>query len=109
MKFGKEDLKTLVKEMLAERLSKLKVINEDERQEEPLGYEEDPTIEMEEYSKYELESLESLRQTNKLLGELLTQMKTITYFSTPGRSPAESSLEKTMAGAIQEKKQKNKK
>ena len=121
MKFGTNELKKLIKEVLAEKQTETDVIKEKgfgegqpakdelskkrEVQLEEEEYEE-ARVDFEEYSKYEEENLHLLRETNKLLSGLLTQMKTITYFTTPGRTPGEASAEKTFAGAIQEKSEK---
>tara|TARA_Y100000310_G_scaffold297010_1_gene329708 strand:- start:428 stop:745 length:318 start_codon:yes stop_codon:yes gene_type:complete len=98
MKLGIDELKKLIKEMLAEALPTTPTATALD----PVDPETESSPEME-YTKYERENLNIQSETNKLLHELLVQMKTITYFTTPGRSPGESSLEKTMAGAIQEK------
>ena len=100
MKFGKDELKKLIKEIIAEHaISETEIVNEVYPEPEP-----EMAMVEEQYTKFELESLHSLRSTNKLLSELLTQMKTVTYFTTPGRSPVESGLEKAVATGIQEEK-----
>jgi len=120
MKLGTNELKKLIKEILIEQQAETEVVEErgfgegspvkDElskkREVQLEEEEEDPRVDFEEYSKYEEENLHLLRETNKLLSGLLTQMKTITYFTTPGRTPGEASAEKTFAGAIQEKSEK---
>ena len=53
-------------------------------------------------SSYELEDIDTDRQTIDLLTGILNQLKTLVYFSTPARSPTGAGAEKALAGAIQE-------
>tara|TARA_R100000008_G_scaffold85504_1_gene75632 strand:+ start:1394 stop:1852 length:459 start_codon:yes stop_codon:yes gene_type:complete len=53
-------------------------------------------------SAYELEDLDSDRQTIALLGEILNQLKTLVYYSTPARGAIGASAEKALASTVQE-------
>jgi hypothetical protein len=53
-------------------------------------------------SSYELEDLDTDKQTIALLGEILNQIKTLVYYSTPARSPVGASVEQGLASTIQE-------
>jgi len=53
-------------------------------------------------SAYELEDIDTDRRTIDLLSDILNQLKTLVYFSTPARSPTRAGAEKSLAGTIQE-------
>jgi hypothetical protein len=53
-------------------------------------------------SAYELEDIDTDQQAIHVLGEILNQLKTLVYYSTPAKSPIAAAGEKALAGAIQE-------
>ena len=53
-------------------------------------------------SAYELEDIDTDQQMINTLGEILNQLKTLVYYSTPARSPVAAGGEKQWAGTIQE-------
>ena len=53
-------------------------------------------------SAYELEDIDTDQQIINVLGEILNQLKTLVYFSTPARGPVASSGERAYAGTVQE-------
>ena len=53
-------------------------------------------------SAYELEDIDTDQQMLNVLGEILNQIKTLVYYSTPARGPVAAKGEKAWAGTIQE-------
>jgi len=53
-------------------------------------------------SSYEIEDLDTDNQTIAVLGEILNQLKTLVYYSTPAKSAIGAELEKGLAQTIQE-------
>jgi hypothetical protein len=53
-------------------------------------------------SAYELEDIDTDQQMINMLGEILNQLKTLVYYSTPARSPIGAAGEKAWASTIQE-------
>jgi hypothetical protein len=53
-------------------------------------------------SAYELEDIDTDQQMIDMLGEILNQLKTLVYYSTPARSPIGAAGEKAWASTIQE-------
>ena len=83
MKLNKNELRQLI----------LEVVQEQEGA--PQEYEP-------QFSDYEQRSLVQNQEMIGVLQEMLMQLKTLTYYSTPARSPGAVAGESAMAGAIQE-------
>ena len=53
-------------------------------------------------SAYELEDIDTDQQIINVLGEILNQLKTLVYFSTPAKGPIGAAGERAYAGTVQE-------
>jgi hypothetical protein len=83
MKLNKNELRQLILEVVQEQ-------EEPQQKYEP------------QFSDYEQRSLVLKGQTIEVLREMLMQLKTLTYYTTPARSPGAVAGERALAGAIQE-------
>ena len=83
MKLTTKLLKSLIREAKAEQKRKKSVFKSD-------------------LSAYEREDIDTDQQMINMLGEILNQLKTLVYYSTPARSPVAAGGEKAWAGTIQE-------
>ena len=87
MKLNKDELKQIISEVVQEQ--------------EGAPQEYEP-----QFSDYEQRSLVQNQEMIGVLQEMLMQLKTLTYYSTPARSPGAVAGERAMAGAIQENEDK---
>ena len=83
MKLTTKLLKSLIREAKAEQKRKKGIFKSD-------------------LSAYELEDIDTDQQMINMLGEILNQLKTLVYYSTPARSTIAAAGEKQWAGSIQE-------
>ena len=83
MKLTTKLLKTLIYEAKAEQKRKKGIFKSD-------------------LSTYELEDIDTDQQMINMLGEILNQLKTLVYYSTPAKSPIAATGEKQWAATIQE-------
>ena len=87
MKLNKNELRQLILEVVQEQEGT-------EKEYEP------------QFTEFEQISLVLNTQIIETLQEMLMQLKTLTYYSTPARSPGATAGERAMAGAIQENEDK---